>query len=319
MMRIILHIVLIFLIGNLCAQELSTASKDEQTLIGKPVSLMYKLEAEAPMDVIKMSPLEGIVKGKALVKDTAAQQQQIELEILGKVMDTTYEKDGRYYWEQHYELTAWDSALILLPPQEVIVDDSVMAFPAALFSFTFPSVDSQHSFYDINELFSDTELISENWFLVLVKSLWFWIGLIIAGVLFIAFLLKKKSKKKALIPELPPEEVALDAIRKLEESELYNKDLKAFYVQLSLVLRRFLTHYYNMRLMDKTSAELITVLKMKELSTELQQVAREVLNQSDLVKFAKSKPPLKEVLEVSDKTRTIIKEILEKSSSTINE
>lgn len=318
MMRKLIHITLFLFIANSYAQEPSTQFNNEETLIGKPVSLSYKLEAETPMNSIKMSPIEGTLMGKVLTKDTAS-QEQVELEVLAKVLDTTYEKGGHYYWEQHYELTAWDSALILLPPQEVKVDDSILSFPAAIFSFTYPPAEGQQSFYDINELFSETEATSENWFLGLIKSLWFWIGLIVVVILLIVFLKKKKSKKTEFIPELPAEEVALSAIQDLEDSELYNKDLKEFYVQLSLIVRRFLTRYYNMRLMDKTSTELVAVLKMKKLSTQTQQLAREVLNQSDLVKFAKSKPPLNEVLEVTGKARIIIKEVIEKSNPSLNE
>ena len=318
MMRKLIHITLFLFIANSYAQEPSTQFNNEETLIGKPVSLSYTLEAEVPMNSIKMPPIEGTLMGKVLTKDTAS-QEQVELEVLAKVLDTTYEKDGRYYWEQHYEITAWDSALILLPPQEVTVNDSVLSFPAAVFSFTYPQAEGQESFYDINEFFSDTEAISENWFLVLFKSIWFWVIFALLVVVLIYFLFKKKNTKIELIPELPPEEVALKSIQELEDSELYNKDLKAFYVELSLILRRFLTRFYQMRLMDKTSTELVAVLKIKKLSTETQQLAREVLNQSDLVKFAKSKPPLNEVLEVTGKARMIIKEVIEKSNSSLNE
>jgi hypothetical protein len=97
----------------------------------------------------------------------------------------------------------------------------------------------------------------------------------------------------------------------LTNTKLWEQDkLKEHYVRLSFLLRNYLAKRYRLSLLDKTSFQICALLSKCELHVSLQRDIQKVLDQSDLVKFAKSVPTEFEILNVS----VLAKEIVEKTS-----
>jgi hypothetical protein len=109
----------------------------------------------------------------------------------------------------------------------------------------------------------------------------------------------KKTKPKASIQEISLKQKSLLAVDALEKAELWKRDrLKEHFVELSYILRSYLTSRYDLNLLDKTTYETKLLLTAKNIDKEVVDSILKVLNHSDMVKFAASKPG-EEIVEKS--------------------
>ena len=84
--------------------------------------------------------------------------------------------------------------------------------------------------------------------------------------------------------------------------------MKKHFVELSYILRSYLTTRYDISLLEKTSYQTKILLTEKGLNKETVDVVSRILSQSDMVKFAKSKPELIEILRISTLAKQIVVE-----------
>jgi len=92
-------------------------------------------------------------------------------------------------------------------------------------------------------------------------------------------------------PPKPPEEIAWDALHKLEDSNLLSEGhAKEFYFQLSVILRQYLENRYHFSALDRTTSELLMEFRKNNFGLELTNEMRDFLDNADLVKFAKWTP-----------------------------
>ena len=162
--------------------------------------------------------------------------------------------------------------------------------------------------YDIKENFAD---IPPKPFSIVdfLKSHWWWIALIVVGV--IVFILLKRRKREEPKEEKPLSlrQRTLFAIDALEKAKLWEKDrLKEHFVELSMILRMYLTSRYEISLLEKTTYETKLLLTQKGLNEETVEVIARILSESDMVKFAKSEPDVIAILRVSTLARQIVAE-----------
>ena len=105
------------------------------------------------------------------------------------------------------------------------------------------------------------------------------------------------------------EERTLNAIDALEKRKLWEEDrLKEHFVQLSYILRSYLTERYSISLLEKTTHEARLLLEEIALNKSTISSIISVLSEADMVKFAKSKPDVNSILLVSRMARVIVKE-----------
>lgn len=106
-------------------------------------------------------------------------------------------------------------------------------------------------------------------------------------------------------------ERTIKAVEALDASELWNKgQLKEHFVELSYILRSYLTARYNISLLDKTTEQTKIILTKQGLNDETVDTVARILSQSDMVKFAKSKPEVISILRQS----TLVKQIIAETS-----
>lgn len=92
--------------------------------------------------------------------------------------------------------------------------------------------------------------------------------------------------------QLPPETIALKKLEALEAKQLWQKgQLKAYYAELTYILREFLEQKYTVPALESTSAELVAGLSKTDFPDGLRADLAQLLQQADLVKFAKGEPP----------------------------
>lgn len=108
---------------------------------------------------------------------------------------------------------------------------------------------------------------------------------------------------------LSPEEEALLRLNRLLDSDLIRQGkLKEYFLELSEILRRYFEKRFEILAVESTTFEILQVLREKEISDSLREKIREVLEMADLVKFAKWKPPVPDVIKVNQLAKMIVEE-----------
>lgn len=126
-------------------------------------------------------------------------------------------------------------------------------------------------------------------------------SLVLATILVVMLLARKKPVKKAAPPQIkspphklvPPYKKALKKLNDLEQSGLAQSDILAYHYQLSMILREFLEHTYHFNAMEMTTSEISESLKV--LNPPLTQDFISILRYCDRVKFAKVEPRMEEL------------------------
>ncbi len=114
-------------------------------------------------------------------------------------------------------------------------------------------------------------------------------GLFIFLIVKIA-LRKWRDRNSAESRKPPHERVKIEMERLKDQGYLEEKNYKAFYSELSDILRRYLERRFQVEALESTSAELVEAIKNISFEKEVLEEVREILTESDLVKFAKSVP-----------------------------
>jgi hypothetical protein len=139
------------------------------------------------------------------------------------------------------------------------------------------------------------------------------LGLIAAAIAaWIGILIFNKMRGKIRNIVSPPkrlDEWALAEIAAIEQQKLIeHKKTNEFYTRLSDVIRSYLGQLYGFRAMDMTSYELLCALEDFMTSADAHEQVTDLLNEADLVKFAKSQPQPNECRRSLERGRTIVEE-----------
>lgn len=135
---------------------------------------------------------------------------------------------------------------------------------------------------------------------------WPWIlGLLIAGAA--AWYLWRIWKKGAedretearapfrATPFLDPLTELRDTLRQLENASLQNKeDFEQFYITLGDAIRAYFEELYEIPALEMTSGEILRSLREEAVDRDLVAATRDVLNEADLVKFARFEPTVEQ-------------------------
>ncbi len=215
------------------------------------------------------------------------------LEVLESYPTDTLKKDYRYQLIKKYGLTQWDSGAYVLPRLEIRINDKTHYSDSLLIEFTPVAVDTlkQH-LYDIKEI-AEAPFSNSHWLLYV---------LVFLGALGLAYLgyrhVKKNQKEKTEeVVYATPIEKATAHLKKLEQQHLIERgEIKTYYSELTNIARTYIEETIEIPALESTTSELITAFKgaivKKKLSLNAETITHleKVLQQADLVKFAKSKP-----------------------------
>lgn len=250
-----------------------------QIRIGEHVSLHYEITQQAE-DIVS-APVFGdtIIKGVEII-ETAK-------------YDTVDLKDGRIQVSVDYLVTSFDSGFYYIPPM--------------IFACNGDSVESRALGLSVNtvEVNPDTDDVKDIKDIMDAPFSWAeffkWFG-IVAGILavvaVIAFILVKYVFKKQIPfietptkPELPPHVAALQQLERIKEEKIWQSGrVKDFYTAITDVLREYMDRRFGINAMELTSDEILALAKKNPEMEEVRQLLRQMLELSDLVKFAKFVP-----------------------------
>lgn len=309
MMRIVLYIVFGLLSSGVFSQTLKTELDKESIQIGEPFTVSLLVSSIHPFDSVFYASKRSVFIAKSTDENTdIALNIEYELELLRPFEDTQFVQDNRYFWKGSYTLTGWDSAFVVLPPERIVINDSTFYFPAAMIQIISPIADPTKDIYDINEEFTEIESDEFSIKAFLSKHGW-WLSILLMILIFISWKWMKNKPKEKFAAPIPLRDRIINEINALEKSKGYETDLKEYYFQLSVIVRKFLSEHYQLRLMEYTTSEVRGILKQHKIASDTIDVIEKLLNQSDMVKFAKSQPPLNEVFMVTNEARQIVDEV----------
>ena len=116
----------------------------------------------------------------------------------------------------------------------------------------------------------------------------------IVGILLMTVLLwlwKRRQRSVPPEPQLSPHQLAQLELKQLIEKRLAETDVKAFYVELTAVVRRFIERTTGIRAPEQTTEEFLREIVSNNVFTAEEQLRlANFLESADLVKFAGVKP-----------------------------
>ena len=278
MKRILYFILILFVLPTLHAQEVKVATSTKNIKIGEQIE--YKISVQAPADATVVFP-EGQTFGA--------------LEMVKTNPTDTLKEAGKFRLEKAYYLTQFDEGKYTIPQQKIQISHKDFYTDSLLVEVHNVAVDTlKQPLYDAKPIAEVTSPSSSH--------LWLWIVGIVALLLTAAALYFFVFRKKKLSAEeerkkLPPFERAIQDLKDLQNSKyLIESQHKAYYTRLTDIVKEYLEDEVHILAKESTTDELlakVTALQQTgklHLSEETINNLKRVLQNADLVKFAKSKP-----------------------------
>ena len=235
-------------------------------------------------------------------------------ELLESSPVDTFKTSNHYLYTKKYSLIQFDSGDFYIPQQQVLINGFSKISELIPVRVNPIKVDTlKQKLYDIKPL----EEVQKNYEELIAQILW--------GIVFIIFLLGifytylfKKRRKELKEMELPPFERAIEQLRSLENENLNKQEeYKRYYSRLIEVIRVYLQEDAKIDALESTSDELLAKLEIRkdagtlDLDRKTLLSLREVLQNADLVKFAKSMPEYRIANEDRKVVETVVIETKE--------
>jgi hypothetical protein len=146
---------------------------------------------------------------------------------------------------------------------------------------------------------------------------WILIGIIaviiMASLIFFLYYLRIRKQGRSILKKeviRPAHEIALEQIGTLMENwrqMLKNNNHKQLFTEISQILRQYMENRYFIKALEETTLEIGWSINQLELENQLQQAIMDILEFSDLVKFAKFVPTEDETQECLQNLADFIK------------
>ena len=282
MKKFFLSIFLAFSLVNITfAGEISVKATLEpnEILIGQQST--YKLELIQPATEKVSWPQ---------FSDTLATNVQI-LEKLKT--DTAKISDGRISITTEYLVSSYDSGFYYVP--EFLFETATEKVTSNPVGLTVNTVQVNEQTDDIN---AEKNIMSAPFSWIELAR---WSGIGLAAVLIIAIIVLLLmrfvfNKKVTILPEtpevvLPAHVVALQKLEQIKTEKIWQQgQIKQFYTDITDVIREYLSGAYGINAMEMTTDEIVALVKKNKDLDEIRLVLKDMLELSDLVKFAKFVP-----------------------------
>ena len=208
--------------------------------------------------------------------------------------DTTDIKNNRITIRYELVITSFDDTLYLLPSFMAIDGADTLKSNRVALKVSAPDVDLEHpeEFFDIKEIWRPRFVLAD--YYALIYGVLCTLFLICVAGYFLQRMRNRPKQEKAIAegPKLPPHEQAMKELREIRERKLWQQGLnKAYYSEVTDTLRRYITARYGEPAMEKTSSEILEILRNVEPGNkEVNELLKQILHLSDFVKFAKLQP-----------------------------
>jgi hypothetical protein len=281
---------------SLLAQQPEARITKSKVVVGNRVELIYSIKLKKNDD-FKFKKLSGNFPAKITNENSSLKGGEFnEIEIVN--FDDSIIVNGKdRMWIGVFELCAWDSGLVVLEGPRFTLNDSTGSFPSTYLQCNLIPHKKGKGIYDIKESFIKAP-VEKDWLYYGTLYVFWWL---IPLIFYLIYRWRKRSndKPETHIYEISLKQKSLLAVDALEKAELWKRErLKEHFVELSYILRSYLTSRYDLNLLDKTTYETKLILTAKKIDKEVIDSILRILNHSDMVKFAASRPG-EEIIEKS--------------------
>jgi hypothetical protein len=227
-----------------------------------------------------------------------------KLELKGlEVVDSAKIDTINYMLIKKYVITGFDSGSFYIPQQQVFIRNQAYLTDSLLINVATVAVDTTEiKKYPIKSIKKEP-LVFDDFKL--------YIYLLIAALIIIGFWIywfvirkKKEEEEKPTYIALAPYDEAMHKLSELDDKLLWqNNKVKEYYSELTDIIRGYIERELKVPALEKTSDEIIETLNdfhdANTINTTKENIKklRDLFQEADLVKFAKSKPLATEIQE----------------------
>tara|TARA_R110002050_G_scaffold16719_2_gene50567 strand:- start:30021 stop:31682 length:1662 start_codon:yes stop_codon:yes gene_type:complete len=240
------------------------------------------------------------------------------LEMVEAFSTDTIRDDAKISLIKKYALTQFDSGSYMIPQQKIIINDQTFLTDSIKVAVNTISVDTiAQQMFDIKDIINveKSNTFPWKWIVGIILGL-----VLIAGVLYWFVWRKRKLTDEEKVALLPPYDRAMIELKKLENSKyLIQDEYKQYYSELTDIVRSYLEEDVHISALESTTDQLIEKLEMLKdagnlkLDNDTIFQFKKILQTSDLVKFAKSRPET----SVAEQDRKAIENIVTKTKEAI--
>lgn len=285
MRKFALYLIVVLACATVQAQDVVVTAKADSTMmwVGQQTGLHLEVTCNSDQTVVFPSYRDTIVWGLEIIPPVIADTQYVNN---GKRMTVT----------RKYTVTCFDSAFIYVPPFTVSVDGKDYeseSLALAFMTYEISPEDEQRIFGPKDNLKTPVRFYEAK------STIIYWIVALIAIAVAVYLFVRYRDDKPIIRrikvePKLPAHIVALNAMEKLRESgSSHDDDAKHYYTCLTDIIREYINGRYGFNATEMTSCEILEKLEESNDRESLREL-KELLETSDMVKFAKFKPMLGE-------------------------
>ncbi len=161
---------------------------------------------------------------------------------------------------------------------------------------------------DIKEI-KDVEALKANYLYFLLLTILLLVVFTLTLVLVKKNVLDKKNQnKQGLSKYLLPHEEALSELDALPHAKVvYDGRMeKNYYSRISEIVKKYISRSFNLDTLDQTTFEMVNLIKKTNISDQIRQDIQSILTMCDMVKFAKYRPQVSDILNHFRLTKEII-------------
>lgn len=223
--------------------------------------------------------------------------EKIEVVSKSEIDTMLPNKNDPSFIQQHQRIriSIYDSGFYVLPSFKFIINNDTTnikkTVPIVLEVHTVPTDSSATKIKDIKPIFE--EKFNWKWYLPII----YWAAgtlLAILAIVLITIYLNNKSKHKIIEPpkpKIPAHITALAALEKIKESQIWKQgSVKEYYSSITDTIRLYIEERFEIMALESTSDEIIKAFRSQVVDNTSKEKLQQLLQLSDLVKFAKMTP-----------------------------
>ena len=220
-----------------------------------------------------------------------------KIEIIDKTVDYESLIDSltkTYRREQQLTVTAFEPGNFIIEPIEIELNETVYTTNSLQLMVSTVEVDTSKGIVDIKPKYEVEYTFGEraqDW----LKQYWTWLAgvAVLIAIFFLVRLLKNRKGEEEIVevPKIPAHITALSVLNDLLHHEKWKaENKKEYYSTLTDTVRLYLEERFDIFAMEETTREILTDLKTADISDTDKAYLKKILNQADMVKFAKFSP-----------------------------
>ena len=213
---------------------------------------------------------------------------------------------------QKYILTGFDSGAYYIPQQQIFIRNQAYLTDSLLINVATVAIDTiKVKKYPIKTIKAEPYTFDD--FKIYIYLLLAALAIIGFWIYWFVIRKRKTEEDKPTYKVLPPYDEAIFKLNELDEKLLWqNNKVKEYYSELTEIVRGYIERELKVPALEKTTDEIVEMLKdfneAQTINTSKETIKKlkELLQEADLVKFAKSKPLSLEIEEDRKDAQDII-------------